>query len=156
MPGRGSRGKPKAPLPPRVAPPEEATTQIETSPELLPALRDDESERPTIRLPSRPPFAPPEDEGAVAMPPIPEMDPLGSIPSINRRADSTPTFSPSESINDPGALEEPLRAARIRGRDIIGPDGVARVLGYAELEEATRPFIPSKMLLRTGKAKKKR
>jgi hypothetical protein len=33
---------------------------IEASPELLESLRD-ESERPTIRLPARPPFAPDDD-----------------------------------------------------------------------------------------------
>jgi len=109
-----------------VPPPDEATTRIETSPELLEALRDDEGERPTVRLPSRPPFAQSEEEAAAA------LEEASSV------------------------LDEPLHEATIRGRVIVGPDGIARLLDDTELEEATRPHIPSRMLLRTGKTKKKR
>jgi hypothetical protein len=42
-------------------PPEEATMPFEVTPELLDSMAD-ESERPTLRLPARPPFADPEDE----------------------------------------------------------------------------------------------
>ena len=55
MAARRSRAKPR-PLP-AVSPFEETTTSM--SAEQLEALRD-ESERPTIRLPARPPSAPPD------------------------------------------------------------------------------------------------
>jgi hypothetical protein len=137
MPGRGSRRKPKAPLPLRVAPPEEATTQMEMSPELLASLRDDEGDRPTVRLPSRPPFAPDQLE-----PEIPIED--AGLPHI-----------PMDAGPDAPA-DEPPHEATIRQRVIVGPDGVARMLGDAELEEATRPFIPSKVLLQQVRSKKKK
>jgi hypothetical protein len=121
MPGRGSRGKPRAVRPVRVAPPEEATVRMETSPELLESLRD-ESERPTIRLPVRAPLAPIEEPEII---PVPE--------------------------------EIPAAAPVLRRRVVYGPDGVPRTLYDDELEEATRPYVPPKVLLGRGsKARKKR
>src|ERR1700691_5423892 len=62
MAGRRSRGKPRVPQTSGTAvPPEEATMPFEVTPELLDSMAD-ESERPTLRLPARPPFADPEDE----------------------------------------------------------------------------------------------
>jgi hypothetical protein len=87
------------------------------SPELLESMRD-ESERPTIRLPVRPPFASPDEE---------------AIARAAGRNDQT-----------------------VRARVIVGPDGVPRVLDEEELEEATRRFVPSKLLLGQGKGKKKK
>lgn len=106
--------------PPRVAPPDEATVRMETSPELLESLRD-ESERPTIRLPVRAPLAPIE-EPEVVVAAIPEEAP---VPVLRRRV-------------------------------VYGPDGVPRTLYDDELEEATRPYVPPKLLLGRGKTKKKR
>jgi hypothetical protein len=118
MAGRGSRGKPRAPQTSGHAePPEDATKPIEMSAELLEQMRD-ESERPTIRLKVRPPFASPDDE---------------AIARAAGRNDKT-----------------------VRARVLVGPDGVPRVLDEDELEEATRSFVPSKLLLGQAKAKKKK
>ena len=84
----------------------------------------DESERPTVRLPARPPFANPDDE---------------AIAREQRGTDAT-----------------------VRKRVLVGPDGVARMLDADELEEATRPFVPPKVLLgregreRRDKSKRKK
>ena len=90
---------------------------MEMTPELLESMGD-ESERPTLRLPARPPFANPEDE------------------AIAQRGG--------------------LTAATVRKRVLVGPDGVARVLDADELEENTRPYVPSKILLGEGKSRKKK
>jgi hypothetical protein len=130
MAGRGSRGKPRAPQPippiepivparqgsPSV-PTEDATKPIEMTAELLEQMRD-ESERPTVRMPVRPPFASPDDE---------------EMARAAARSDKT-----------------------VRARVLIGPDGVPRVLDEEELEEATRHFVPSKLLLGQVRAKKKK
>ena len=44
----------------------------------------------------------------------------------------------------------------VRQRVVFGPDGVPRTLYEDELEEATRPYVPPKVLLGRGKARKKR
>jgi hypothetical protein len=54
------------------------------------------------------------------------------------------------------AQREGLAAATVRQRVMVGPDGVARILDEEELEETTRPHVPSKMLLAEGKSRKKK
>jgi hypothetical protein len=98
-------------------PPEEVTMPREVTPELLESMCD-ESERPTLRLPARPPFANPEDEVI--------------------------------------AQRQGLTDATVRKRVLVGPDGVARILDEDELEETTRPHVPSKILLAGGKSRKKK
>jgi len=41
---------------------ESVTTRLEVSPELIASMLLDDSERPTVRMPIRPPFVSPEDE----------------------------------------------------------------------------------------------
>ncbi|HEY2517729.1 MAG TPA: hypothetical protein VGI39_42965 [Polyangiaceae bacterium] len=78
------------------------------SPELLESLRD-ESERTTVRLPVRPPFAPDEES-----------------------IDAAPSPPPPLALGKP---EGPMRS------------------GTDEVEEVTRPYVPSKTLLRGKRSK---
>lgn len=134
MTGRRPRARSRAPKPEAEGPPEppeETTVPIELSPELLESMRD-ESERPTIRLPARPPFAPSEDDGIAI-----DVD----VSAIDA---------------DPSAADSRGEDKTVRQRVLIGPDGIPRMLAEEELEEATRRFVPSKVLLGRGKAKSKK
>jgi hypothetical protein len=61
---RHARGKPDAPPPPAPAKrrDESVTARLEVTPEILASMLVDDSDRPTVRMPVRPPFAAPEDE----------------------------------------------------------------------------------------------
>src|SRR3954470_17971938 len=59
---RRARGTPDTPpLPPKRRD-ESVTARLDVTPEILASMLLDDSERPTVRMPARPPFATPDDE----------------------------------------------------------------------------------------------
>ena len=71
------------------------------------------------------------------------------------RLPARPPFAPPDPPppeEAPGERQEVTTQARV----VVGPDGVARVLDAYELDEETLPRVPSRVLLRKGKPRKKR
>jgi hypothetical protein len=62
-----------------------------------------------------------------------------------------PLAPPEEEQAIPRTTEE-----TVRRRVVVGPDGIPQMLDPDELEEATRPYTPPRVLLGRGKTKKKR
>jgi hypothetical protein len=97
---RRARGKPDVPPPPAPAKrrDESVTTRLEVTPDLLASMLVDDSERPTVRIPVRPPFATTEDEELARQQKVTDV-------TVRKRMIIGPDGQPR--MFDPDELDEP-------------------------------------------------